>query len=255
MEGPDGSLLLIDVGAGPHDGLVRAAAGGPVDLLLVTHDDVDHVGGLDDLGDVVGEAEVIDDVGVWDLGGGATLRVFLADGVLALQDGDVDLRDEVPGLDASDNARSLAGVIEYGDFVYLFAGDLTGGGKDTPDVESAVAARGDLLLEPGDADVLHLSHHGIRSSTNAAWVDWLLPDDGSDRSAVVGANGGYLSAPAPEVVERVAPRLGDGHVHLTAAGALADPHPSLLEYEADVIVSVFDGGARYAVCGDPLDST
>ncbi len=252
---PDGTKLLIDVGNATHHDDVRAAAGGSVDLLLVTHPDQDHAGGLDRLEDVVGAAGQVADHGAWDLGGGAELVVFLVDGVLDVDGELVDLRDEVSGLDGSDNARSTAGLVRLGDFVYLFAGDLTGGGKGTPDVESAVAARGDGLLPAGDVDLLHLSHHGIRSSTNQAWVDWLLPDDGLDRNAVVGANRGYLAAPHEDVVERVAPRLGAGRIHATEAGRLADPHPGLVERGGSVLVGVSSDGANYQVCAEEFDAT
>lgn len=245
---PDGTRLLIDVGNDSHDDFVREAAGAGVDFVLLTHDDPDHVGGFPRLDDVVGEAELIDATGTWDLGDGATLTVFLADGVLALPGGDLDLRDEVPNLDTSDNARSLAGAITWGDFVYVFAGDLTGGGKGTPDVESAVASRGDDLLAPGSADAIHLSHHGIRSSTNQAWVEWLLPADGAFREAVVGANGGYLAAPHEEVVARVAPRLGGGRIHASGVGTLAPDDPALAMHDATVRVAVVDAGATWSIC-------
>ena len=252
---PDGTKLLIDVGNGAHDDRVREVTAGDVDLLLITHPDSDHGGGLDELADVVEGAESIEATGSWDLGGGAGLEVFLADGVLEVEGEPVDLRDEVAGIDRSDNARSTAGYVRWGDFVYLFAGDLTGGGKGTPDVESAVASRGALLLPAGDTDVAHLSHHGIQSSTNAAWVDWLLPDDGADRNAVVGANRGYLAAPHPEVVERVAPRLAAGLIHVTEVGGRADPHSSLVEHDGSVHVAVSNGGANYQVCGETFEST
>ena len=252
---PDGTKLLIDVGNGAHDQLVREATGGEVDLLLVTHLDQDHAGGLDELEDVLAGAESIDAPGRWDLGGGAELVVFLVDGILEVDAEQVDLRDEVDGLDGSDNARSSAGFVRQGDFVFVFAGDLTGGGKGTPDVESAVALRGELLLPAGDADLVHLNHHGIRSSTNQAWVDWLLPDDGEDRVAVVGANRGYLAAPHEEVVERVAPRLGEGRIHVTETGRLADPHPGLVEHGGSVYVGVSDDGANYQVCGEGFVAT
>ncbi len=160
---PDGTTLLIDVGNDGH----RDVVPDDVDLVLVTHDDEDHRGGLEE----VAFGELIDDLGTWDLGGEATLEVWLADGRLAVEGDVVELRDEVPDLDDDgDNPRSLGGTVAYGDFVYVFAGDLTGGGKGTPDVESAVAARGDELIAPGSADVVHLNHHGIRSSTNEVWV-------------------------------------------------------------------------------------
>jgi hypothetical protein len=252
---PDDVRLLVDVGDRAHADAVLEATDGVIDYLLVTHPDRDHAGGLPELEELTADAEEIDEPGSWSLGGGVQLDVFLVDGQLVVGDDELDLRDDVPGLQGSDNARSTAGVVRWGDFVYVFAGDLTGGGKGTPDVESAVAERGAELLLDGDADVVHLSHHGIRSSTNPAWVDWLLPDDGEDRNAVVGANRGYLAAPHDEVVARVGPRLGGGRIHATETGSLADPDPMLVEHRASIHVAVSGGGANYQICGEAFEST
>lgn len=179
-----------------------------------------------------------------DLGDGATLEVLAANGwhddeAFAL--GHDDEEDE--------NARSLVGVVRWGDFRYVFAGDLTGGGKDTPDVEGWLAPR--LAADGLDgADVLHLAHHGIRSSTGDAWADALLPDDGAVRHAVVGATGAYLAAPADEVLERVAPRLGGGRVWATDAGMLAGSDDALTVVGGSVLVRVADGGASARVEAD-----
>jgi glyoxylase-like metal-dependent hydrolase (beta-lactamase superfamily II) len=243
---PNGETLLIDVGNDSHDGWIRDRLDGPVDWLLITHDDEDHAGGLDDLADLLAQAERIDALGTWDLGG-ATLTVFLHGGWLALGDGEVDLCAEVPGMAADPNAMSTAGVLRYGPFTYLFAGDMTGGGKGTPDVEGAVAG---YSPEVGRVDLLHLSHHGIRSATSQAWADWLLPDDGSSRNAVVGANSGYLAAPAQEVLDRVGPRLGSGAVWASRTGSLAGESAALQVADGDVIVAVAEGGEQYAVCGE-----
>lgn len=250
---PDGARLLVDVGNDAHDALIREATGGAVDFLVVTHGDEDHAGGLDQLVDVVGDARPVDTLGVHDLGSGVTLTVFLAQGVLALPEGPLDLRGEVPELDRSENARSVAGALRFLDFVWVFAGDLTGGGKDTPDIESAVAARGDALLDPGSASLLSLSHHGITSSNQGPWLDWLLPDDGVRRDALVGSSGAYLSAPAGDVLDAVGPRLQGGAVWTGEPGALTPKdHPHLRFTDADVWVSV-DAAGAVTICGEPRD--
>lgn len=249
VELPDGRRLLIDVGNDSHDAVVRAAAP-TADFVLITHGDEDHAGGLDDLADVLADAAAVDSLGVLDLGQGVSLDVFLVRGVLATPAGAVDLRAEVPDLDSSENANSTAAVLRWGDFAWLFAGDLTGGGKDTPDVESAVAARGDDLLPAGSVDVLSLSHHGITSSTNPAWVDWLLPDDGATRHALSNGNRSYLAAPHEDVLDRVGPRLGAGAVWVGEPGSQTPKdHPALRITGGEVVVGVQDVGARYSVCG------
>ncbi len=254
VELPDGRTLLVDVGNDSHDEHVRQAAPS-VDFVLLTHGHEDHAGGVDDLGDVLADATPIDELGVLDLGDGVSLDVFLVRGVLATSAGSVDLRAEVPDLDSDENANSTAAILRWGDFDWLFAGDLTGGGKDTPDVESAVAARGDELLPAGALDLLSLSHHGISSSTNQAWVDWLLPDDGATRHALSNGNGAYLAAPHEDVLDRVAPRLGGGGVWVGEPGSLTpEDHPGLRVTKSEVVVGVEDDGASYSVCGVTTDS-
>lgn len=167
-----------------------------------------------------------------ELGEGTTLEVLAVNG---WHDGDalaLGHDDE-----ATENARSTVGVLRRGDFAWWFGGDLTGGGKGTPDVEGWLAPR----LGEVDADVVLLNHHGIRSSNQDAWVDALLPE--GDHDVVVGATGGYLAAPAQEVLDRVAPRLGDGHVWATEDGLLAGDDDRLRVAHGGVLVRVgADGG-------------
>jgi hypothetical protein len=77
---------------------------------------------------------------VIDLGDGAALTIALANGSVAGPDG-VVAADVAIDPDESDgeNAMSLGGFVTWGDFAYVFAGDLGGGGKGTPDVEGFVA--------------------------------------------------------------------------------------------------------------------
>ena len=92
---------------------------------------------------------------------------------------------------------------------------------------------------------MHLGHHGLPSSTGQTWVDWLLPDDGLDRNAVIGGAGLYCHSPAQEVLDRVGARVGDGFVWTTALGLLPGSHEKLIVADGAVVIRVVDGGAGY----------
>ncbi len=252
---PSGGVLMIDVGNDSRYAEIRNALAGPVEYVLITHDHEDHAGGLDkheSYWESRGwDPTPIDALGVWDLGDGVQLELFLHDCELLTPSGTVDLCAEVPGMAEDENAMSSAGVLRYGDFAYLFAGDLTGGGKDTPDVESAVVGH-DLQL--GSIDVLHLSHHGIQSSTNQAWVDAFVPEDGYTRNALVSASGAYLAAPHEDVLARVGPQLAGGWVWVTADGSIAGDHETKRTLNADVVIDVAEGGGGYRICGEDFEA-
>lgn len=100
----------------------------------------------------------------------------------------------------SDNANSIAVVVEYGGFRYFTAGDLTGGqqgdcqvGADTADVETLV---GEVV---GPVDVLHVNHHGSCTSTNQAFLQSLEP---AVALISVGENNSY-GHPAQAVLDRL----------------------------------------------------
>ncbi len=178
------------------------------------------------------------------LGDGADLWLLLSNGAIATADGVIP--GPPLGVDDSEdeNARSLGGALRWGDFSLLFAGDLTGGGKDTPDVETAIAA---VAADPWPdrVDVLKLSHHGIRSSTNDAWIARFL--HGGPAHALVGANSGYLAAPSSDVLDALAPALDGGRVWASGTGSLVRSHPALVDAGRAVVVSVDGGGADIRV--------
>jgi len=179
-----------------------------------------------------------------DLGGGATLRVVAVNGWAGGRQ--MTLPDD------DENSRSLVAHLSFGDFDAVFGGDLTGGGKDTPDVESHVVDHADLPAE--GVDVLQLNHHGIDSSNHTPWLDALLPDDGHDRQVLVGANSLYLSAPDQDVLDRIGTRVGGGAVWAPETGSLAGNHPRLCVGDGPITVTVTDG-ARYTVSADDPDGT
>lgn len=163
--------------------------------------------------------------------GGARLEILAVDGFV----GDQRLTLGY-GESADENARSVVAVLRYGDFTMMLPGDLTGGGKGTPDMESLVIAAAD----PGPVDLLQLGHHGISSSTSEGWVEALLPE-GARHDALVGANRGYLDAPSEEALARVLPRLGGGAVWVTEPGRLAQGE-AFCDAEGDVVLRVASTG-------------
>lgn len=195
------------------------------------------------------------------LGSNAELVFFAADARVAAGSGVESL--EAGGLNVGwggngpENARSVAAVLRWGSFAYVLAGDMTGeGASDNPEVEQGVAQAGPgILMEPGGApvfpagsvDLMHVSHHGYNSSTQQEWVDWLLPNDGQSRNALIGCNKSYLLAPMPKVLNRVGARVAGGFIWLTESGVGGSTHARLMTAKGSVVVRVSEQGGKYSV--------
>jgi beta-lactamase superfamily II metal-dependent hydrolase len=153
-----------------------------------------------------------------------------------------------------ENALSVVAALQYGDFDLLEPGDLVGGLDGTPDMEGPVAARAAALRDPDGApllpagvDVLKLGHHGVNTSGSSPWFDWLLPDDGVPRHALVGATDAYAAAPHDDVLDAVLPRLNGGSVWVTETGAFAGRDDGMRVAHGDVVVRVAEGGGSYHI--------
>ena len=79
------------------------------------------------------------------------------------------------------------------------------------------------------------------------WVDWLLPDDGQSRNAVIGCNKGYALAPTPKMLSRVGARVGNGSIWLTEPGLGGSTNPKLVNASGSVVVRVSEQGSKYYV--------
>jgi beta-lactamase superfamily II metal-dependent hydrolase len=191
------------------------------------------------------------------LGAGARLYLYQADAHFAAEGTVISAEDE--GLSVGwggtepENARSVGGALRWGDFTWTFNGDTP---ADEPAIEALIAGHasgispdgtGAPLIPDGDADVVHLGHHGLSSSTGQPWVDWLLPDDGRDRNAAIGATSLYYHSPAQEVLDRVGPRAFEGRIWTTALGILPGSHEKLIVANGAVAIRVVDGGASYEI--------
>lgn len=126
-----------------------------------------------------------------DLGAGVKLQVVTANGAVLQKDG------SIKRVDCSDdeNCRSIGTLISLGNFQFWTAGDLTGGGIETPDVESTLAQS----IDP--VDVYRAHHHGSRTSSTQPLLDALKPQ------AIVisaGRQNSYCH-PSDEVLKRLTP--------------------------------------------------
>ncbi|MCB9878708.1 MAG: lamin tail domain-containing protein [Planctomycetes bacterium] len=220
VRAPDGTVHVVDAGPEGEGTLAMLPAIGALQpsgygYSVVSHFHVDHMGGMDevrsalpfqlalDRGDVnrpanssmtgylnaAGAQRQTIVVGrVYQLGGGAVMRCVCANG-------EVDGGAFVNPANSSqeENSRSIGLRIDYGDFSMFLAGDLTGGGGSTADVESSA------VLACGDVDVYKLSHHGSTTSTNLNLMAALQPE-----LAVVSCGvGNSYGHPSPTIVNRV----------------------------------------------------
>ena len=222
--GPNNEVILIDGGPSQLDRKLADAIATYTDatpsLLILSHHDADHLGGIVEyLSGDDGTAGTGDDIipqsslapqddrscnsqtchryrtllayplerayaGTTVTMNDLTIDVVSADGNL----GNGPLANEL-----QENEKSVGILLEYAGRKILIAGDLTGGGADTIDLETPLSVR------TGAIDVLRVSHHGSISSTpETALTNW------SPQVAVIstGTHNSYCH-PHPEVVDRL----------------------------------------------------
>ncbi len=278
--GPEGAGAAVVVPLMQRIGLPR------LDVMIATHYDADHIGGLDevaaafpptlayDSGDLTAPrgsrsfTDYVTAIGavrrtlragdVLDLGGGARATCLVVNGDLA-SGGRVGIFGRSDPFDQPDNSASIGLLIQYGDFDLFIAGDLTGGGDNTTDVESTVAQ----LV--GDVDIVQLSHHGSATSSNTTFLSRLKAEVGIVQVATANPYG----HPSVEVVDRfitMTPTSGltpippDGDFPLsrppvlfqTQASPPSDSRVSRQGFVAHGTIEIETDGSRYTVRGERL---
>lgn len=207
---PVGHWVLIDGGPRTPQGdagrrvvlpFLRRLGAGALTLLVATHGDADHLGGLPAVlealppqvvlepGEPLGQplyleflADVDRDRAAWHPAragdrvelDGVTFEVLSPDSAWAAQPEDV-------------NDHGVVLLVTYGSTRILFQAD------------AGLPVEARLRGRVGHVDVLKVGHHGSHSATSDAWLDELTPDEAV---ISVGAHNTY-GHPAPEVVARL----------------------------------------------------
>ena len=220
IESPSGFQTLVDTGRGnkvlQELGKVMRLNDRDIDVVIITHPDGDHIGGLMSVLKRFAVRHIIipdtDDINrthttaAWK---SARIIVPPVPSRLTLPDGTVF--EFLWGIDnkhmSESNARSIVVRIAQGDRSVLLTGDIPAAIE-----QELVARHGDAL----HSDILKLSHHGSKTSSHPLFLKTVAPS-----TVVVSAGAtNRFGHPHQEVIERVETLLPNATVRYTGNGAV-----------------------------------
>jgi len=205
IEAPNGNQVLID--GGPNKSVLRQLSkvmpfyDRSIDIVIATHPDKDHIGGLPDVlqrytVDFILESGAKNDTGISRAFESAILqnkikRIFAKRGMAITLGDDVFLNILFPDRDVSEvesNTTSIVAQLVYKNTEFMFTGD-----SPKTIEEYLVFLDGEKLR----SDVLKVGHHGSKTSSSESFVGYVSPE-----YAIIsaGADNSY-GHPHKEVVE------------------------------------------------------
>lgn len=205
IEAPNGNQVLID--GGPNKSVLRQLSkvmpfyDRSIDIVIATHPDKDHIGGLPDVlqrytVDFILESGAKNDTGISRAFESAILqnkikRIFAKRGMAITLGDDVFLNILFPDRDVSEvesNTASIVAQLVYKNTEFMFTGD-----SPKTIEEYLVFLDGEKLR----SDVLKVGHHGSKTSSSESFVGYVSPE-----YAIIsaGADNSY-GHPHKEVVE------------------------------------------------------
>jgi beta-lactamase superfamily II metal-dependent hydrolase len=261
---PTGGTLLFDAGwnGRGNDTVIpylQSLGIDALDYVSCSHYHADHIGGTDEVVNSLG----IDSVRVAVLDRGwsyttqtyddyaaavASKRTTIADGqVIDLGGGAIVTCLGVNGngelsapYDDEENDYCVCLLVEYGDFEFFVAGDLSGVNSSYyHDIESSVAP------EAGDIDVYRVDHHGSSSNSNTTLVSTLMPE-----VSIISVGTNSYGHPTQTVIDRLVSY--GSYIYQTGAGSGGTIPPGEGEVVGGHIVITVDS-AQYTVDGDVYD--
>ena len=259
---PSGKTMMVDAGRTGQEHRIHlcdyldSLGIHRLDYLVITHYHNDHLGGVDTLVQHGVTIDTVYDRGwrycgtdfdgmyvptvnsirhtladgqVLDMGAGVSATVLTVNGNGQLIDTPFVDRDCPSGEDYDENDFSVGLLIDYGEFQFFAAGDLSGvtdGGYT--DIETSVAA------EVADIDVYRVNHHGSRFSTNETFLAALSPE-----VSILSVGGNAYHHPDTAVLRR----LDEVSVVYQTAGSDG------VEIDGDIVIRT-DGSTSYSVNDD-----
>jgi beta-lactamase superfamily II metal-dependent hydrolase len=232
-----------------------------LDYIGASHYHADHVGGIDEVvswlgidsvrvavydrgwsyttatysdyaAGVASKRTTITDGQVIDLGGGVTVTCIGVNGNGQLSPPFDDKYDE--------NDLCVSLLVEYGDFDFFVAGDLSGVNSSYyHDIETSVAS------EVGAVEVYRVDHHGSASNSNQTLVSAL-----DAQVAVISVGNNSYGHPTQTVIDRLVDQ--ESYIYQTELGSGGTIPPGEGEVVGGHIVISVDGGT-YTVDGDVYD--
>ena len=210
IEAPDGVQMLID--GGPDGAVLRelgkqmAVSDRDLDVVLATHSDKDHIGGLVD----VLERYEVENILITNNKNDTTVANVFMDKVLEEKATDyvatygqqlalgasTSLLILSPTGDVTDwesNTASIVAQLRYGDIEFMFTGDAP------ISIEEYLSRTFGKNLE---SEVLKLGHHGSRTSSGEIFLDTIKPEYG----VVSAGKDNTYGHPHSEVVENLQKR-------------------------------------------------
>ncbi len=223
--------MLIDGGRwGDCAAYVPSYIDGALEVMVATHPDADHIGGLDDI------LDIFDVENIWLNGDTASTQTYTdfmakvnAEGAqvhqaqrgeqISLGDLTFDVLYPTLPLGSDKNENSIVLELAFGQIDFLFTGDVESGG------EASMLAAG--LID--DIDILKVSHHGSKYCSTANFLAAAQPEIAIYSA---GANNTY-GHPAPETITRLCD-IGaiiygtdvHGTIVVTTNGTTYDVYPS-----------------------------
>lgn len=229
-----------------------------LDYIGASHYHVDHIGGIDEVVNLLGidsirvavldrgwsyttatyedyadavaaKRTTISDGQVIDLGGGVTITCIGVNGNGELSPPFDDKYDE--------NDLCVTLLVEYGEFDFFVAGDLSGVNSSYyHDIESSIAS------EVGAVEIYRVDHHGSASNSNQTLVSALDAE-----VAVISVGSNSYGHPTQTVIDRL---VGQGsYIYQTELGSGGTIPSGEGEVVGGHIVISVDGGT-YTVDGD-----